>query len=575
MKHLPPIGCLILALAASPALAESMQVGRLSIAPAHLTLRGPMARQQLLVTGIADQRQQDITHLVQYTSSDRSIVRVDDEGVVSPVANGRAVITATIGEVSTEAAVEVVAADTPAALKFEVDVVPILASAGCSAGACHGKQRGQNGFQLSLLGFDADFDYAAITEEARGRRVFPAAPEKSLLLMKASGQVPHGGGIRLEAGSEHYELIRKWIAAGMPRRSASDPVLEKITIEPSQRKLQVKSPQQLAVTAHYSDGSARDVTNVSAFQSNESAIAAVDKQGLIKTGPMPGEAAIMARYLDKIAIVNIAIPQPNPVPAEVFAGLPRQNFIDEHVWNKLEGLGIRPSEPASDSTWLRRAYVDLIGRLPSVDEAKAFLADESPAKRTRLIEELLARPQYADFWANKWADLLRPNPYRVGIKAVLSFDTWIRDSFRQNKPYDQFVREIVAAKGSTWTNGAATLFRDRRDPAELTTIVSQLFLGVRLECAKCHHHPFEVWGQDDFYSLAAYFARVGRKGTGLSPPISGGEEVMYLSNKGSVSHPLTGQEMSPRPLLGAAPKLGEEDDPRDALAEWITSEENP
>jgi hypothetical protein len=575
MKHLPNIGCLIVMLVALTAYADSQPAGRLSIAPGQVTLRGSLDRRQLLVTNHDDQRSADATHAVTYASSASEVAKVDEQGVLTPVGNGKATITATLGNASCEAIVEVVAADQPAAIKFEVDIVPILAAAGCSTGPCHGKARGQNGFQLSLLGFDPEFDYAAITQEARGRRVFPAAPEKSLLLLKASGQVPHGGGIRLEVGSEPYELVRKWIADGVPRRSESDPLLEKITVEPKERNLRVKSPQQLAVMAHYSDGTTRDVTNVAAFQSNESAIANVDRDGLVKTGPLPGEAAIMARYLDKIAIANIAIPQPNPVPAEVYADLPRQNFIDEHVWTKLQGLGIRPSQPSSESTWLRRVYVDLIGRLPSADEARAFLEDSSPAKRTRLVDDLLARPEYADFWANKWADLLRPNPYRVGIKAVFNFDNWIRESFRQNKPYDQFVREIVAAKGSTWTNGAATLFRDRRDPAELTTIVSQLFLGVRLECAKCHQHPFEVWGQDDFYSLAAYFARVGRKGTGLSPPISGGEEVMYLSSKGSVTHPLTGEVMAPRPLLGEAPQLGDDDDPRDALAEWITSEENP
>jgi hypothetical protein len=351
--------------------------------------------------------------------------------------------------------------------------------------------------------------------------------------------------------------------------------LEKITLEPSERDLPAGGRQQLIVTAHYSDGSTRDVTDVSAYQSNESAIVGVDKQGVIKAGSLPGEAAIMARYLDKIAVSNIAIPHAGNVSSDLYASLPRHNFVDEHVWDKLQRLGLTPSEPASDSTFLRRVHIDLIGRLPTVEESRAFLADTSANKRARLVDELLQRPEYGDYWANKWADLLRPNPYRVGIKAVLNFDAWIRDSFRQNKPYDEFVRELVSAQGSTWRNGAATLFRDRRDPAELTTIVSQLFLGVRLECAKCHHHPFEVWGQDDFYSFAAYFARVGRKGQGISPPISGGEEAMFTSSKGSVEHPLTGEKMSPRPLFGEAPPIGEEDDPRESLAAWMTSPDNP
>ncbi|MBI3465545.1 MAG: DUF1549 domain-containing protein [Planctomycetes bacterium] len=498
--------------------------------------------------------------------------------------------------------------DEPASIghvNFELDVQPILVAAGCSTGACHGKARGQNGFQLSLICFDPDFDYAAITKEARGRRVFPAAPEKSLLLQKPSGEVPHGGGKRLEAGSSDYELVRRWIEFGMPRRKPGEPVLESVTAEPTEQIMGNNAQRRLSVRAHYSDGSTRDVTGLAAYQSSESAIVAVDRTGLIKTGPIPGEAAIMARYMGKIAVCNVAIPLAEKVPHEVYAALPRYNFIDGLVWDKLERLGITPSQAAGDSTFVRRAYIDAIGRLPTPDEVRAFLADPSSDKRTRLLEQLLARPEYADYWANKWADLLRPNPYRVGIKAVRSLDAWLRDAFRRNMPYDQFVRELLTAQGSTWRNGAATLFRDRREPEELTTITSQLFLGVRLECAKCHHHPFEIWGQDDFYSFAAFFARIGRKGTGLSPPISGGEEIVYTAANGSVQHPLTGQALAPRPLGGdslpgfvpsedgqagaasgrqegsrrrsrrGAPSSDPDSDPRETLAAWMTAEDNP
>ena len=262
------------------------------------------------------------------------------------------------------------------------------------------------------------------------------------------------------------------------------------------------------------------------------------------------------------------------VPDAAYAKLPRNNFIDGLVWQKLQQAGVTPSPPADDAKFLRRAYLDVIGRLPKPDEARAFLADKASDKRARLIDALLARPEYADFWANKWADLLRPNPYRVGIKATLNFDGWIRDAFRRNLPYDQFVRELITATGSTWTNGAATLFRDRRSSDEITTIVSQLFLGVRLECAKCHHHPFEVWGQDDFYGMAAYFARVGYKGAGISSPISGGEEIIFVAPSGLVKHPLTGQPVAPKPLFGTAPAVDAEHDPRAALAGWITSDDN-
>jgi hypothetical protein len=458
---------------------------------------------------------------------------------------------------------------------FERDIEPILARSGCNAGACHGKARGQNGFALSLLGFDHDFDYHALAHEGRGRRVFPEAPESSLLLRKATASVPHGGGRRFAVGDPTYETFRGWIAAGLPRDPVGSPVLQHITVGPGEPVLASNAEQRLTVTAHYSDGTATDVTHLATFQSNDSALASVNADGLVKTGPLPGEAAIMSRFMEKFAVCTVVLPMPARVPDELYARLPRNNFIDGLVYDKLRRLGFTPSDPAPDQTFLRRAYLDVIGRLPSADEARAFLTDKSPDKRGRLIDTLLARPEYADYWANKWADLLRPNPYRAGMKAVFNLDAWLRDAFRRNLPYDEFVRQIITAKGSTFENGATVVFRDRREPEEIAPIVSQLFLGVRLDCAKCHHHPFEAWSQDDFYSFAAYFARLGHRGTGLSPPISGGEEAVYAAAKGEVKHPVTGKVLSPRTLTGTAPRIDPEDDPREVLAAWVTSPENP
>ena len=464
---------------------------------------------------------------------------------------------------------------------FERDVQPLLTRYGCNAGACHGKARGQNGFQLSLLAYDHDFDFDAIVTEARGRRVFPANPSFSLLLRKASGQVPHGGGKKLPEGSPAYRTLEAWIAAGTPRTPASAPTLERITVSPDSRLMAFGATQQLTVTARYSDGTTRDVTHLAQFSSSESVYAAVDAGGRVTAGPIPGEAAIMARFAEKFAVCDILIPLPAPVAPAVYAELPRNNFIDGHVWAKLQKLNLTPSETASDAQFHRRAYLDVIGRLPTPDETRAFLAGTDPKKRAKLIDALLDRPEYADFWANKWTDLLRPNPYHVGMKATYNLDQWLRQSFRANKPYDEFVRELIAAKGSTFTNGAVVMYRDRRDPAELTTLVSQLFLGVRLDCAKCHHHPFEVYSQDDFYRFAAFFGRIGRQGVGISAPISGGEEAIHLGTgtgkRGgvAVTHPLTGQEMTPAPLLGKPLALGTDDDPRDALAAWVTAPENP
>lgn len=457
---------------------------------------------------------------------------------------------------------------------FENDLQPIFTRFGCTSGPCHGKARGQGGFQLSLLGFDHDFDYDAITKEGRGRRVFPAVPEHSLLLAKPSGHVPHGGGVRLKAGGEEYQLILKWIQEGMPRRIENAKRLQEVTVEPNNVVLKYNQTQSLKVTAHYDDGSQRDVTSLGAFQSNESPIAAVDEAGLITAGDITGDAAIMVRYADQIAVCDVTIPRSETVSADVYAALPRENFIDELVWQKLSRLNITPSELCEDHVFLRRATTDICGRIPTAEEVTQFLEDTSSDKRGQLVDRLLQEPDFADHWANKWMDLLRPNPYRVGIKAVMNYDQWIRERFHQRMPWDQFARELVAARGSTFRNGAVTLFRDRRSPDEVGTLVSQLFLGVRLECAKCHHHPFEKWSQDDFYGFSAYFAKVGRKGKGVSPPISGSEEFIFAGDKGEVRHPVTNEVMEPSPLWGEAAVTENDKDPRDVLAAWMTSSDN-
>ena len=459
---------------------------------------------------------------------------------------------------------------------FERDILPIFTRFGCNSGSCHGKQAGQNGFKLSLLAFDADFDFDALTKEGRGRRIFAVDPERSLLLSKPTGRNPHGGGKRLEPDGPEYRRLLSWIRAGMPRRVPDAAKLDRITVKPEQEVLTPRGTRQIQVTAHYSDGTKKDVTRYSQFQSNEAAIAGVDDSGRVTAQGICGEAAIMARYMGQIAVFRPTIPLSGDVPEKVYNELPRKNFIDSLVWKKLQRLRITPSKECSDEKYLRRVYIDIIGRVPTTEEATSFLDDSKPDRRRRLVDSLLEQPEYAEHWANKWADLLRPNPYRVGIKAVLNYDAWVRRAFRQNMPYDQFVRELVTARGSTYRNGAVTLFRDRRDPGERTTIVTQLFLGIRLECARCHHHPFEVWAQEDFYSFAAYFTNVSRKGTGLSPPISGSEEVFFTTaGSSTMAHPRTGATLVAKPLFGTAPALDGETDPRESLATWMTSKQNP
>ncbi len=459
--------------------------------------------------------------------------------------------------------------------KFELDIQPILTARGCNAGPCHGKSRGQNGFALSLLGFDSNFDYDAIVKSTRGRRLSMASSEASLLLLKATGTVPHGGGVRIENGSQDYQRLLEWIRNGVPRTSAQDPVLIGLKIQPEPHSLIANEASSLSVLATYSDGMTRDVTATCAYQSNEPAVVSITPSGNLKAGELPGEATIMARYMGKIATWSTSVPREQPVAAERYAELPRKNWIDDFVYQKLASLNVIPSKLCDDHQYLRRVYLDTIGRLPSPDEARTFLNDGDEHKREHLVDRVVELPDYADFWANKWADLVRPNPFRVGIKATMSLDGWLRDAYRENLPYDEFVRRIVTAQGSTWRNGAVTIFRDRRDPSEITTMVSQLFLGVRLECAKCHQHPFEVYGQHDFYSLAAYFGRVGYKGQGISAPISGGEEVVLVKSKGDVRHPLTNEVLPPKALLGEVSTIESDQDPRESLVEWMVEKDNP
>ncbi len=283
----------------------------------------------------------------------------------------------------------------------------------------------------------------------------------------------------------------------------------------------------------------------------------------------------MARYMGQIATWNAAVVATRNHAPEAYAMLPQNNWIDGLVYQKLEQLDFWPSDLCSDDVFLRRLFLDAIGRLPRPDEVKAFLEDAAPDKRTAWIDYVLSQPEYGNFWANKWADLLRPNPYRVGVKATYSLDLWLRDAFRRNLPHDQFVRDLLTAQGSTWRNGATTFFRDRREPEEITSVVSQLFLGVRLECAKCHQHPFEVYGQSDFYGIAAYFSKIGQKGVGLSPPISGGEEIFFVKASGDVKHPITQKPVSPKPLREQEATIDKDTDPRQAFADWLLKSDNP
>lgn len=516
----------------------------------------------------------DATATVSLTTNDPDMASVEAPGVLRARKEGRVVLTAVRGSHRAELSVEIGPA-TAGLVSFVRDVLPVLGRAGCSAAACHARADGQNGFRLSVFSFDPKSDYHQIVRGARGRRIFPSDPAESLLLLKASAIVPHEGGERFIRDSDAWRTMVNWIGSGFPYQVDGEPPLARVAVMPAERRYRKGGSQRLIVHAHYSDGSVRDVTALAGFYSNDRQIASVTEDGKIAVDQVSGQAVIVARYMGMVSGSQVVVPADQLLPEASYGSLPVRNAIDAHAYARFRQLGLLPSAPCTDAEFLRRASLDTLGILPTPDEVRQFLADAGPDKRVRAVDRLLAHPAYAGHWAAKWADLLRPNPDRVGVKGVYILDQWLRESFRVNKPYDQFVREIVTAQGNTHRYGPAVIYRDRREPAELTTMFSQIFLGVRLDCAKCHHHPNEKWSQEDFYRMAAYFAPLKQKGGGISAPISGGNETFFVSAGTSLSHPVTGEVMKPQPPDGPPATVGTGEDPRSALAGWMLDPANP
>lgn len=468
-----------------------------------------------------------------------------------------------------------VSATSADSLSFRNDILPILSRAGCVNGSCHAKQGGQNGFQLSIFAYDPKEDYRQIVHEARGRRIFPAAPEESLLLLKATQTIDHEGGQRFDRDSEFYQTLHKWIGQGAPWASSNELTLKRIAVEPADGQYQKGSSQQLKVTAIYSDESKRDITHLSEYQSNDQGIATVDHDGKVMVGDISGEGVIVVRYMDKVEVSRLAVPSDKKLPAEVYSKLAVHNDVDRFVYERHQQLGLLISEKCSDAEFIRRASLDTLGKVPTPDRVRKFLANKDPRKRDKYIDELLADPDWADFWAIKWGDLLRPNTRHVGVKPVMLIDRWMRRKFRAGTPYDEFVRELLTATGSSHEVGPVALLRDKRDPKFLGAFVSRVFMGVRLECAQCHHHPSEKWGQEDYYQMAAFFGSLKRKGQGISAPISGEPEYWWWQTGGTVKHPVTGEVMPPKPPDGPKADIPDGTDPRAALVDWLIEKDNP
>jgi WD40 repeat protein len=465
--------------------------------------------------------------------------------------------------------------DSPQPVSFRNDVLPVLSRAGCASGSCHAKAGGRNGFQLSIFSFDPKNDYREIVQDARGRRVMPAAPEESLLLRKATQAIDHEGGERFAPDSDSHEMLRNWIAQGAPYSIPDEPSLQSITATPAAEQYRKGQKLKLEVTARYSDASMRNVTHLAEYQSNDKGMATVDEHGLVTLGQQFGEGVVVIRYLDEVAVVRVTVPFDKLLPSDVYAGLPVHNEIDRLVYERHKAMGLLVSGRCADAEFIRRASLDATGKLPNTKRVRRFLESNATGKRKQLVDELLADPEWADYWATKFGDLLRPNTQRVGVKPVFLMDRWIRKRLRENTPYDEFVRELLTAEGSSHEYGPVALYRHKREPADAGAFVSRVFLGVRLECAKCHHHPNEKWGQDDYFQMAAFFGSMKRKGQGISAPISGEPEYWWFQPGGEVKHPVTGVVMNFKPPSGPFSEVAEKDDPREALLNWMLAPDNP
>lgn len=461
------------------------------------------------------------------------------------------------------------AADAASSLNFVNDVEPILTKASCNSGGCHAKAGiGQRGFRLSVLGFEPQEDYEHIVKEGKGRRVFAAAPDQSLLLLKAANIVPHGGGKRLEPGSEEFQTVVRWISEGMVYERESDAKIVSVEVEPARISLKAKSQQQLTVRARYTDGSVRDVSRTALYEANDKSMAEASEEGLVSLQDLPGNVAVMVRYSGLVSVCSISVPLGAPVEQLP----PSRNFIDELVFANLKRIGIPPSGVCDDSTFLRRVSLDIAGRLPTEEEARAFLKNEDPGKRDAVIEVLLRSSGYADFFAGKWAMLLH-NKRDLASETVsnFAFHSWIRDSLLANSPYDVMVRDLLSATGEITTNPAVAWFKRVKEPKQQLEDVAQLFLGVRMQCAQCHHHPFERWGQQDYYSLAAFFSQIGRKLS--STPEE--ETIFHKRGIAQAENKKTRQQVRPAGLGGGTLEIAPDEDPRLRLAEWMREKTNP
>ena len=566
----PVLLALVLSAAAPRAGAPANGPAQLVLLPDAIVLRGQGSRQQLLVEERAGETYiGSRTAASTFTSSNPNVATVDAKGVVTAVRDGRALITARDGTRVASTMVEVERAAAAYPVTFRNHVLPVLTKVGCNSGPCHGALAGKNGFRLTLRGYDPEADYMTLTRQAAARRVNPVEPGRSLMLLKPTLAVSHGGGRRFSTGSDEYRILAQWIAAGIAAPSDSDPVMTHLEAFPAAARLKPGDEQPMIVRARFSDGHAEDVTRWARFTTNEGSVATVGDDGVVKVQGM-GEAAISAWYLSRVVTARIASPFTTPVNPAVYAQAPRANFIDAAVLRKLQELNIEPSPLSSDTEFIRRVYLDAAGILPEPGEVTAFLADERPDKRTRLIDALMERPEFVDYWTYKWSDLLLVSSRGLQSNAMWAYYNWIRGSVAANKPWDQMARELLTATGNALSNGAANYYVLHKNPVDVTENAALTFMGFSITCARCHNHPLERWTQKDYYQMANLFSRVGIKNGNER-----GDITVYPARSGEINHPRLNAPLPPRPLDGEPLSLDSPRDRREHFADWLVSPANP
>jgi hypothetical protein len=542
----------------------------LRIYPPEISLSGRETTQQLLVVQVnGEEAVADQTTLASFVSSAPKIIAVDAAGQLTALSDGQAMITTKVGSETTT--IKVVAKNTAqlADKTFRNHVIPVLTRSACNTGACHGALAGKGGFKLSLRGYDLDTDHFVLTRQALGRRIDREEPAKSLLLLKGTRTIKHGGGQKLDPQSADYQVLANWIAAGAPGVSDKDAKITRLEVFPPVSVLKPESQMQLSVRAWYSDGHSEDVTRWAKFTSSEDLVANVDADGRIRVIGH-GEAGISVWFSDLVTLANVVSPFPNKVEPKVFAEAAKYNSIDDAVLRKLQRLNLPPSPICDDSEFIRRAYLDAAGILPTPEEVKKFLADKSSDKRAKLIDKLLERPEFVDYWAYKWSDLLLVTTRRLPQQGVWSFYSHIRQSVADNKPWDRFARDILTASGNSLRNGAANYFVIHKDVTDLSESTAVTFLGMSLTCARCHNHPLERWTQDQYWQMANLFSRVG-----LKSGDRGGSVHVQSEPTGEAMHPRRGIAMNPTPLDGKPLSLESAVDRRKYFADWLTAPENP